>query len=154
MHTSPPIPLQVQIRALLEAQPFAVLCTQSKGQPYGSVVSFTFGPDLQSLAFATPINTTKYRQLCDCSRVAMVIDSKTSDADSVMQERAITITGEALELPTGPERSKWVRLLEDRHPQIRDFFDQNALFRVDVTEYVYVAQFENVHHWNPQGEQR
>ena len=36
--------IRQRIRALLNEQPFAVLCTQGGGQPYGSVIAYAVGP--------------------------------------------------------------------------------------------------------------
>ena len=52
-----------RIRALLDEQPFAVLCTQGEGQPYGSVIAYAASEDLLAVSFATPVATRKYRLL-------------------------------------------------------------------------------------------
>ena len=39
-HNPPELATRQRIRSLLEEQPFAVLCTQGGGQPYGSVIAF------------------------------------------------------------------------------------------------------------------
>ena len=49
------------IQALVHHEPFAVLCTQAGGQPYGSLVGFAFSVDLKHFVFATPMATRKYR---------------------------------------------------------------------------------------------
>ena len=64
------------IRALVAEEPFAVLCTQGEGQPYGSVVAFAFDHDLKSFVFATPRATRKFRLLSQCDRVALVVDNR------------------------------------------------------------------------------
>lgn len=46
--------VQALIRRLVQAQPYAVLCTQGKGQPYGSLVAFSATENLTSMVFATP----------------------------------------------------------------------------------------------------
>lgn len=43
--------LEGRIRALLEGQPFAVLCTQGGGEPYGSLVAFASSAQLGSVVF-------------------------------------------------------------------------------------------------------
>jgi hypothetical protein len=130
---------QEGIRALLD------------GQPYGSVVAYAFGPDLKTLAFATPVETHKSRQLCACDRVALVVDSKPSAADQIMQGEAITATGQASEVGPGTERERLTAHLAARDPQIAPFFSDHgsAVFRVDVTAYAYVRQFQMVQHWRP-----
>ncbi|TFG70029.1 MAG: pyridoxamine 5'-phosphate oxidase family protein [Anaerolineales bacterium] len=61
------------IQTLLASEPFAVLCTQGDGQPYGSVVAFAYDDLMTTFIFATPIETRKYRLLRECDRVALVV---------------------------------------------------------------------------------
>ena len=64
------------IRKLVEGQPYAVLCTQGQGQPYGSLVAYAVTPDLAFAVFATPRATRKFRLLSECDRVALLIDNR------------------------------------------------------------------------------
>ena len=68
----------VRIRRLLTEQRYAVLCTQSQSQPYGSLIAFAASDDLKTIVFATPVTTRKYRLLTECEHVALVIDSRSS----------------------------------------------------------------------------
>ena len=58
-----------RIRRLLTEQSYAVLCTQSQSQPYGSLVAFAASEDLKTLVFSTPVTTRKYRLLTECEHV-------------------------------------------------------------------------------------
>ena len=62
--------LRDQVAQLVREQPYAVLCTQGGGQPYGSLVCLALTKDLSEAVFATPITTRKYRLLSDCHHVA------------------------------------------------------------------------------------
>ena len=104
------------IRALVENEPFAVLCTQGEGQPYGSVVAFAFDQDLKSFVFATPRATRKYRLLSRCDRVALVVDNRGRFPEDLMKVGAVTITGIAQQLDPGPVFGDWAGLLTARHP--------------------------------------
>jgi nitroimidazol reductase NimA-like FMN-containing flavoprotein (pyridoxamine 5'-phosphate oxidase superfamily) len=141
-----------QVRALLDGQPFAVLCTQGEGQPYGSVVAYAAGPDLCSVAFATPRATRKYHLLCECPSVALVIDSRSSFPDDMIKVEAITATGRATELEPGSEFDRWAALLSQRHPQLASFVHapSTALFRIDIVRYLHVSRFQEVRQWIPQ----
>jgi uncharacterized protein YhbP (UPF0306 family) len=150
--SDPPDPAtRERIRALLTEQPFAVLCTQGEGQPYGSVVAYAAGPDCCALAFATPTATRKYRLLCECTSVALVIDSRSKYPDDMTKVEAITATGRALQLDPGPEFDRWADLLAERHPQLVSFVraPSSALFRVDIVRYLHVSRFQEVHQWVP-----
>ena len=67
---------QESIQSLVHTEPFAVLCTQAGGQPYGSLVAFAFTSDLRAFVFATPVATRKYRLLSECDRVALLVDNR------------------------------------------------------------------------------
>lgn len=141
-----------RIRALLDEQPFAVLCTQGGGQPYGSVIAYAVGPELRAVTFATPKATRKYRLLRECESVALVIDSRTKFPEDMMKVEAITATGRAVQLDPGPEFDRWASLLTQRHPQLCSFVyaPSSALFRIDVHRYLHVSRFQEVHQWIPE----
>jgi nitroimidazol reductase NimA-like FMN-containing flavoprotein (pyridoxamine 5'-phosphate oxidase superfamily) len=146
-----------QIRTLVDGQPFAVLCTQGGGQPYGSLIAFATSDDLQAMAFATSVDTRMYRLLTSARAisgshpVALVIDSRSQYPGALMQVEAITVTGRAVQLPSGPERDRWAELLTVRHPQLKSFVaaPSSALFRIDVIRYLYVTRFQEVYQWVP-----
>ena len=48
------------VRSLLASQRFAVIATQSEGQPYSNLVAFTEADNLRSLLFVTSRHTKKY----------------------------------------------------------------------------------------------
>jgi nitroimidazol reductase NimA-like FMN-containing flavoprotein (pyridoxamine 5'-phosphate oxidase superfamily) len=143
--------IRERIRALLEQQPFAVLCTQGEGQPYGSVIAFAFSEDLRSVAFCTPVATRKYRLLSECKNVALVVDSRCQHLDNMMEVAALTATGHAVQLEGGPEYERWAARLVARHPQLRAFVaaPSSALFRLDIVRYLHVTRFQEVHQWIP-----
>jgi len=140
-----------RIRALLDEQPFAVLCTQGGGRPYGSVIAYAVGPQLCAITFATPTATHKYRLLCECESVALVVDSRSSFPGEIMKVEAITATGHAVQLDPGPEFDRWANLLTQRHPQLHSFVHapSSALFRIDIARYKHVSRFQEVRRWTP-----
>ncbi len=139
------------VHALVTGEPFAVLCTQGGGQPYGSVVAFAFDPDLRSFVFATPRATRKFRLLSGCDRVALVVDNRGRFPGDLMKVGAVTITGKAQQLEPGPEFDRWARLLTARHPYLKAFVESpsTALFRIDAIRFLYVTRFQEVHQWIP-----
>ena len=80
-----------RIRELVQGEPFAVLCTQGGGQPYGSVVAFAFSQDLKSFVFATSTATRKYRLLTECDRVALVVDNRGEYPGDLMQVGTVVV---------------------------------------------------------------
>ena len=139
------------IHELVTEEPFAVLCTQGEGQPYGSVVAFAFDHDLRSFVFATPRATRKFRLLSQCNRVALVVDNRGRFPGDLMKVGAVTITGKAQELEAGPGFDEWAGLLTARHPYLKSFVESpsTALFRVDAVRFLHVTRFQEVHQWIP-----
>lgn len=139
------------IHGLVAEEPFAVLCTQGGGQPYGSVVAFAFDHDLRSFVFATPRATRKFRLLSQCDRVALVVDNRGKYPGDLMKVAAVTITGRAQQLEAGPEADEWARLLTGRHPYLTSFVESpsTALFRVDAVRFLHVTRFQEVRQWIP-----
>jgi nitroimidazol reductase NimA-like FMN-containing flavoprotein (pyridoxamine 5'-phosphate oxidase superfamily) len=144
-------PLEAQIRQLIERQPFAVLSTQGHGQPYGSLVAFAATDDLTSMVFATPTATRKYRLLSECDHVALVVDSRSTRSDDMMEIEALTATGRATRLTETGEIERFAQLLLARHGQLNRFVasPSTALFRVDVVRYFHVTRFQEVRQWKP-----
>jgi nitroimidazol reductase NimA-like FMN-containing flavoprotein (pyridoxamine 5'-phosphate oxidase superfamily) len=143
--------LKELIARLVEGQPYAVLCTQGGGQPYGSLVAYAFTADLTTALFATPIATRKYKLLSECDRVALLVDNRPDHIDDMMQVEAITATGRAREIEQGPLRDRYASLLVDRHPHLKSFVsaDTSAVFEIKVTRFFHVTRFQEVNQWVP-----
>ena len=107
-----------RIRRLVDKQPYAVLCVQGRGQPYGALVAFAFSQDLRHVVFVTPVATRKYRLLSECDQVALVIDNRPNKAGELMEIEAVTVTGRSQMIARGPEFDKWAELLVTRHPYL------------------------------------
>lgn len=140
-----------RVRKLLTEQPYAVLCTQSQSQPYGSLVAFAVNSDLKTLVFSTPMVTRKYRLLTECEHVAFLIDSRSTSSEDMMGIEAVTVTGHAHVIPAGTEFDRWASLLTARHPHLATFVraESTALVRVEVVRYFHVCRFQEVRQWVP-----
>jgi len=140
-----------RIHRLLTEQPYAVLCTQSRSQPYGSLVAFAVSDDLKTLVFSTPTTTRKYRLLIECEHVALLIDSRSACPGDMMQIEAVTATGRAHVIAPGTEFERWAGLLTARHTHLAPFVraESSALIRVDVVRYLHVCRFQEVCQWIP-----
>ena len=139
------------IQRLVDEQPYAVLCVQGGGQPYGALVAFAFSGDLRRVVFATPIATRKYRLLIECKRVALLVDNRSSKADALMQIEAVTATGHARLIEDKAEFERFSELLVIRHAYLRSFVNAAscALFSVDIVRFLHVTRFQEVHQWIP-----
>ncbi len=144
-------PLAEQVRRLVQAQPFAVLCTHGPDHAYGSLVAFAFTPDLCSAVFCTPRATRKYRLLTDHDRVALVIDDRPEFQTNMMEVEAITATGLAREVTAEPLLSTCRELMVARHPQMKTFVmaESCAVFQIEIFRYFHVTRFQEVRQWTP-----
>ena len=145
------ISVRDHIQRLVDEQPYAVLCVQGGGQPYGALIAFAFSPDLRHAVFATPKATRKYRLLGECNHVALVIDNRPSKANALMEVEAVTATGRSQMVERGAEFDRLAELLLARHPYLASFLkaDTCALFRVDTVRFLHVMRFQEVSQWVP-----
>jgi len=155
---NPEMPLVAQIRALMLEQPYAVLCTEGRGQPYGSMIAFAANQELNTVVFATPVATHKFRLLTACDQVALVVDNRTHFTRESTSIHAVTAMGSAVILEQRELKDEWRRLLIDKHPQMQDFIRApgTALIRIDILRYLHVTRLQeflsgsrHTHHCNP-----
>ena len=88
------------IKGVLASQRFAVLATQSEGQPYGNLIAFAEAEDLRSLLFVTSRDTRKYSNTLVNKKVAVLIDNRTNQALDLNNAVAITALGTIEEAST------------------------------------------------------
>ena len=144
--------LDKRIRRLVESQPFAVLCTQGQGQPYGSLVAYAMTDDLGYAVFATRKATRKFRLLSQCDHVALLIDNRPEFPDELMAVEAVTATGRAELLEQRDDFERWARMLTGRHPYLSKFVRSATcgLFRIRIVRYFHVSRFQEVRQWVPE----
>jgi hypothetical protein len=143
--------VESRIRRLAKDQLYGVLCTQSDGQPYGSMVAFAFTEDLRHVVFGTPKASKKYEILTACRNVALVVNNMNRHPDDLMNVEAFTSTGIAHEITQLEVESGWAGLLATRHLNLKAFFSSSstALFRVEITRFFFVRSFQEVTEWAP-----
>lgn len=134
------------VRSLLASQRFAVIATQSEGQPYSNLVAFAEADNLRSLLFVTSRDTRKYSNTIASKRVAVLVDNRTNQASDLTRAVAVTALGTIEEVAT--DYTGYLSAIYlSKHPQLENFLRKpsNALMRVAVTDYI-VASFEIVRH--------
>jgi nitroimidazol reductase NimA-like FMN-containing flavoprotein (pyridoxamine 5'-phosphate oxidase superfamily) len=134
------------IKGLLASQRFAVIATQSEGQPYSNLIAFAEADNLKGLLFVTSRDTKKYSNTIVSKRVAILFDNRTNQASDFNKAIAITALG-TIEEVTMDDKDYLSKIYLAKHPQLKDFLNKpsNALMRVSVTDYI-VASFESVRH--------
>lgn len=133
------------ILELLESQRVGVLGTHGLGQPYCSLVGYSFEPGLGRLYFVTTRATRKYANLSETGRVALLVDNRNNREEDLHEAMAVTAVGPVREL-VGEERALAVEVHLSRHPPLRDFVESptSALLAVDVERYFLVRRFQEV----------
>ena len=139
--------LKRAIADFLETQTLGVLGTiDPEGKPFGSVVGYTFSPDLTRVFFATSRMTRKYRNLQQHPDVMMVVHSATNQALDFQQATALTIQGRVCSLEEAHQPDLHRHYLE-RHPYLADFLaaPSTVLIGIQVVSYSLVQRFQNVY---------
>jgi len=128
---------------LFYSQRFAVLSTQKDGQPYASLVAFSFNPELTRLFFLTARKTRKYETLLACDRVAVLVHSAANQAEDFEDAISVTALGRAV---TVEDKTRPVRDFLDRHPGLADFArdPDTAMVAVIPETYLLVSRFRDV----------
>ena len=141
-----------RIKRLVAEESYGVLCTQSQGQPYGSMIAFAFTEDLSTALFATSRFTRKYQILTECKRVAIVVNNRDKFPSDLNKIEAITVTGRSAEIQRDSTDSRLVDLLVQKHPHLKSFITSpsTAVFRVNVVRYFHVHRFQEVREWVPE----
>jgi len=137
--------LKEKLGKLFFATKLSVLATDHDGSPYTSLVAFAASDDLREILFATSRDTRKYRYLQDNSRVALLVDNRSNLVEDFRDAMAVTILGRATEL-TGAERDHSLSIYSEKLPDLAEFVSSLscALFRVKVSSYSLVEEFEKV----------
>lgn len=136
---------EIQIQRVLNTRRFAILATQSDGQPHASLMAFTPMDGIRHLIVATYRDTLKYRNLLKESRVAVLIDSR-SESDSAAPENIVlTLHGTATEVSSA-DRPAAEQAHLARHPDLGVFLSspECVLFCVTVKNYEVVGGIEDV----------
>jgi nitroimidazol reductase NimA-like FMN-containing flavoprotein (pyridoxamine 5'-phosphate oxidase superfamily) len=136
---------RARLRELLRDQRFAVLATQSGGQPYLSLMAFAASDDLGSLVFVTERETRKFANLAANVRVAVLVDNRSNEAADLGSAVAVTAEGRAEELQD-QARQEALKLFLRKHPHLERFARSTAcaLVQVRVETYYVVSQFQQV----------
>jgi nitroimidazol reductase NimA-like FMN-containing flavoprotein (pyridoxamine 5'-phosphate oxidase superfamily) len=126
-------------------QRFAVLATQSDGQPYLSLMAFAASDDLRCLVFVTERATRKFANLAANGRVAVLVDDRSNEAADLSNAVAVTAQGRAEELHDGA-RQEALKLFLRKHPHLGSFARSSAcaLVQVRVETYYVVSRFQEV----------
>lgn len=133
----------------LDANQFAVLATQSEGQPHTSLVAITPIDGVRTLLFATYRSTRKYRSISMDGRVSLFFGAQATEP-FVTQRPLLTAHGFASEAPDD-KRREMAAAHADRHPYLLDLLGSTdaALVCVEVAAYQLVRSIDDVRWYDP-----
>lgn len=127
------------IRATLEDSRYAVLATESGGQPHASLMAFGVVDGGRELVFATYRSTRKHRNLEINPRVALLIDHRETAWLRTARRLALTAIGSAYAIPD-PDADTARAILVSRHPDLEGFVhDEDCELMRLVVEWYQVA---------------
>ncbi len=147
---SQPESVREVLRRVLASQRYAVLATDSAGQPYTSLMAFAASDDLREFTLITERSTHKYANLRANPRVALFIDNRENVGTDTRDAVAVTALGEAQEV-AGEEEARLRRGYVAGHPYLEAFADSasSAVVRVRLKSCLVVRRFEEVLEWRP-----
>jgi nitroimidazol reductase NimA-like FMN-containing flavoprotein (pyridoxamine 5'-phosphate oxidase superfamily) len=140
--------VQKAVRGLFETQAFGVLATRDVEQPYTALVAFSATRDMRRLLFATERSTTKFANVKQHPHVSMLIDNRTNHPRDFSQATAVTVLGEASEVPNS-HRDGLLQLHIIKHPYLEAFIraPSSALMELSIHKIILVTRFQRVVEW-------
>ena len=108
------------IEVALQSSRFAVLATESNGQPHMSLIAITPFGNFRQLIFATYRNTLKYRNLAHNSKVAVLIERREVNMEGLQKTIVLTIIGHTEEISIEENEAAFNTHLK-RHPEMESF---------------------------------
>ena len=137
--------IKENIGEILKACRFAVLATESDGQPHTSLIAITPFADYRQLIFATYRNTRKYRNLEHNSKVALLIEGEYVKTRCLKERAVMTIIGLAEDINIIENEAAYLAHLK-RHPEMESFILSSdcALIRINARSYQLVQGIDDI----------
>jgi len=127
------------VQAALEDSRYAVLATESGGQPHASLMAFGVIDGGRELVFATYRSTRKHRNLEINPRVALLVDHRETAWLRTGRRLALTAIGSAYAI-ADRELETARAILVSRHPDLEGFVhDKDCVLMRLVVEWYQVA---------------
>ena len=153
-----PLPIKVskgnvsvleRLHLLNKTQKHAVLATDSDGQPYTSLIAYALTSDMKGIVFATPKDTSKYRNILKNRRVSLLIDTRSNTEKDYMGAESVTVLGNARQVKRSKKRSELATILIKKHPKMSEFIDspEVALVLIEIMKCIHVTRFQSVSEW-------
>jgi heme iron utilization protein len=133
------------IEDVIKLNKFAVLATESGGQPHASLIAITPFGNFGQLIFATYRNTRKYRNLSHNSKVAVLIENGDVNIKDLQGPIVLTIFGYTEEISIEDNEAAYQAHLK-RHPEMESFMVSSdcALIMVVAQSYQVVSGIDDI----------
>jgi uncharacterized pyridoxamine 5'-phosphate oxidase family protein len=133
------------IQGALQTCRFAILATESDGQPHTSLIAITPFENFRQLIFATYRNTLKYRNILNNNKVAVLIESRDANMKGPPKSIVLTIIGHTEEIVMEDNESAYQAHLK-KHPEMESFMLSSdcALIRVIAQSYQVVHGIDEI----------
>jgi len=143
-----PVTSKHTIQQLLDSMGFAILATESAGQPHASLVAVTPFQGWRQLVFATYRDTQKYRNLMQNRRVSVLVDGCKASRGGAQEGFVVTAVGHAQDIAAEHHLAA-LRAHLQRHPDLASFLDSPdcVLVGVAVDTYQVVRSIDDVTWW-------
>lgn len=142
------ISIKAYIENIFKISRFAVLATESDGQPHASLIAVTPMEGYRKLIFATYRNTRKYQNLTQNGKVALLVESIDINWSGIKESHVLTAFGQLEDIEPA-ERKLIFEAHLDRHPGLLSFMQSEdcALVRIKVDSYQVVRGIDDVEWW-------
>jgi nitroimidazol reductase NimA-like FMN-containing flavoprotein (pyridoxamine 5'-phosphate oxidase superfamily) len=124
------------IENVLKLNKFAVLATESGGQPHASLIAITPFGNFRQLIFATYRNTRKYRNLSHNSKVAVLIENGDVNIKDLQRSIVLTIFGHTEEISLAENEAAY-QAHHKRHPDMESFMLSSDCVLIGVIAQSY-----------------
>ena len=129
---------QEQLRIFDKTEKFAVLTTESDGQPYISLIPFALTPDAEGIVFASQRTARKSRNVLANRPVALLVDNRSISSDC-MNIESVIVFGTANSVMRGKKWFELSTLLIAKHPMLAE------VTRSPTTSLIYVRAISYIH---------
>lgn len=144
-----PAAIRDSIQTVFRTTAFAVLATESAGQPHTSLIAFTSFDAGQRLIFATYRNTRKFTNLLQNQQVSVLVDGRHQEGASVgLAGFILSAVGRAKEIGAAMHAQMLDAHLQ-KHPDLEMFTHTPdcALIEVVIESYQVVHGIDDVTWW-------
>ncbi len=141
--------------ALCRTQLFAVLATHDAQQSItASLVAFAADDALRRFVFFTPKNTAKFDHISQNPSVSLLVDNRCDHSSGLNRIAALTVTGRAEVLQSPSQKSPWLKMFLQKHPNMAEFADapNTAMVCVIAQKHLLVSKFQQVFAFDPHTE--